>query len=84
MKWFTTPRRNASSVSDPEPLLIKIGPLTNQSDKKQHDDKQDDVEKVTSADPDENQGMKLLFRNFVKMTCTLSEKPNLDQKKYLR
>ena len=33
MKWFTTPRRNSSSITDPEPLLIKIGPLTNQSDK---------------------------------------------------
>ena len=41
MKWFTTPRRSSSSITDPEPLLIKIGPLTNQSDKKQQNDDED-------------------------------------------
>ena len=36
MKWFTNQRRSASATrgSDPEPLLIKIGPLKSQDDDK--------------------------------------------------
>lgn len=47
MKWFTNQRRSSSTSRDPEPLLIKIGPLKN--DSTQNDPKKEPEEDEEAA-----------------------------------